>query len=157
MGCGAQTSQRAGGVLCCPGTAAPAAGGGATPAGPPAPTRQEIQGHWSGHWGRLVLKEVNGQIRGVYSHDQGTIVGSYQEGVLRGWWCEAPSRKPSGDAGDVEFRFVKDAGGLRFDGRWRYGTTGGFNEDWDLKWTNEPIPPDLLARFNDPSAFCPHP
>jgi len=51
--------------------------------------------------------------------------GTLSEGVLRGWWCEVPSRQPGADAGEVELRFDRSGDGLTVDGRWRYGGTDG--------------------------------
>jgi len=112
-------------------------------------------GYWSGDWGRLVLAEDG---RGAYDHDDGTVMGAMQGDTFVGWWCEVPSRAPDQDAGEVELRFVEAADGTTsIDGRWRYGTDGGWREDWDLTWDVGEPPAELVARFDDPSAFCAHP
>jgi hypothetical protein len=131
-----------------------------SPQPPPPPPQQapvlasEIGGYWTGDWGELVLREVDGEIRGVYSHDQGTVTGTFDGGVFRGWWCEVPSRSPSGDAGDVEFRFSRGSDALALDGRWRYGSEGEWREDWDLGLSAGTPPAPLSARFDDAGAFC---
>lgn len=117
----------------------------------------DIEGVWTGDWGTMILEESGGSVRGVYTHDEGTIVGSFENGVIRAWWTEVPTRAPTGDAGEVEFRFTKTADGVSLDGRWRYGTDGDFSEDWDLTRTDEPSPDGLAARFDDDNAFVPHP
>ena len=121
-------------------------------------TAQEIEGHWTGNWGDLVLHAVGGEVWGAYSHDQGTVVCHQDaDGVLRGWWAEVPSRAPDHDAGEVEFRFVRGADGLSEDGRWRYGTAGDWREDWDLHWVSGPAAPELEQRFAEATAFRRHP
>jgi hypothetical protein len=128
----------------------------ATPvaAEPAVVTAPDIVGFWTGDWGRLVLREQGGEIQGVYSHDQGTLTGTLEAGVFRGWWCEVPSRAAPRDAGDVEFRFARTGGGLDLDGRWKYGSEGDWREDWDLAHSSEPPPEALVSRFDDASAFC---
>ena len=120
-------------------------------------TAGEIEGTWTGDWGTMVLRRVGDEVHGAYAHDEGTIVGTFEDGVLTGWWTEVPSRAPPSDAGEVEFRFTKSATGIALDGRWRYGTEGEFSEDWDLELSEDPIPEDLEARFDDDAAFEEHP
>lgn len=133
------------------------------PAGPtPAPSgplsAEQVIGFWSGDWGNLVMREQGGKIHAVYDHDDGTIVGTIVGDKLVGWWCEAPSRQPDGDAGDVEMRFITNEAGQRaIDGRWRYGTTQDWNEDWDITFSNEPAPEALVKRFADSATFCQRP
>ena len=119
----------------------------------------DVAGHWTGDWGDLVLRpQPDGTVRGVYNHDEGAVVGRVAEGVFTGWWCEAPSRRPDDDAGDVSFRFGRDGDVLTLDGRWRFGaTTADWREDWDLRWTQDPADAALVAAFDDASRFCPHP
>lgn len=122
---------------------------------------EQIAGHWAGReWGDLYVRaSSDGNVWGVYPHDTGTVVGRVDpDGVFRGWWCEAPSRQPPGDAGDVEWRFGRGADGtLQLDGRWRYGSEGTFRENWDLTWTDAAVDPALASRFDDASQFCLHP
>jgi hypothetical protein len=121
------------------------------------PVPPDVSGYWKGDWGEMVLRNVDGQIRGAYRHDAGTVVGTFAGDLLRGWWCETPSRKPDNDAGDVELRFTRDDHGPLIDGRWRYGATGAWKDDWDLRRVEGAEPPELAARFSEPDAFCPHP
>jgi hypothetical protein len=139
--------------------------GGASPsqssvAAPPnaGVTTEEIVGHWYSVWGDQLMRVVGNEIRGTYSHDEGTVVVRWDsDGVLRGWWCEVPSRAPAGDAGEVEYRFTKANGVVKVDGRWRYGVTGSWSEDWDLDHVTTRPPAELTDRFNNPAAFCRHP
>jgi hypothetical protein len=103
--------------------------------------------------------DASGITRGTYPHDLGTVTGRIADGVFRGWWCEAPSRQPPRDAGDVEFKFIRDAAGgaLKLDGRWRYGTEGAFREDWDLRLVTTPIDERTRARLANTNEFCTHP
>lgn len=120
-------------------------------------TVDDILGGWTADWAEMQLREEGGTVRGTYSHDEGTVVGTFADGVFTGWWCEAPSRAAPDDAGEVEFRFTGEPGDLLLDGRYRQGAAGDWAEDWDM----EPFPgtPDaeLEARFNEPGAFCTHP
>ena len=116
---------------------------------------QSVSGYWTGDWGKLVLQDDGGKIRGAYSHDTGTLTGTMNGNVLVAWWCETPSRKPSKDAGDVEMIFLTDADGKRrIDGKWRYGSSGEFREDWDITFDAGAPPEELVKRLDDPSAFC---
>jgi hypothetical protein len=117
-----------------------------------------LEGHWGGDWGDMLLRKVGDEIWGSYTHDQGTVVlRPSPDGVYRGWWSEAPSRMASADAGEVEFRFVWKDTQLTLDGRWRYGESGAFREDWDLSHLTTPVPTALEARFTDATAFRRHP
>ena len=117
----------------------------------------EIVGYYAGDWGDMVLKEVNGEIWGAYTHDDGTIVGTFTNGVLVGWWSEVPSRLPTNDAGEVEFRFTRRNGEVFIDGRWKYGVADAWREDWDIGLVKMTSPPALVARFADTTAFKRHP
>lgn len=138
-------------------------GGGGKQTQVPVPPKQppitasEVVGYWTGDWGRLVLRESNGRVIGVYDHDEGTVSGAMNGNTFVGWWCEAPSRQPAKDAGDVELTFSTGPSGKTIDGRWRYGADGAWREDWDLAWNAGEPPPELVARFSDPAAFCAKP
>lgn len=135
-----------------PSTGSPNDGGGDA-----ALLASEVIGYYSGDWGNMVLKDVNGEIWASYTHDTGTIIGTFSEGVLVGWWSEVPSRLPTADAGEVEFRFERRNGEVFINGRWRYGTEGAWREDWDIGLVKMAPPPALVARFDDPTAFKRHP
>ena len=144
-----------GGSGCIATTAAPIVVG--APSAAPSVTKEQVQGHWTGSWGDMVLRVVGNEVWGAYAHDEGTLVGTFENGVLRGWWSEVPSRAPDADAGEVEFRFVRGADGqLTLDGRWRYGT-GDWHDDWDLSLVPGAADPALEARFGTPAAFVHHP
>jgi hypothetical protein len=103
-----------------------------------------------------------GQVIGVYAHDEGTVSGTYDAATrtFTGWWCEAPSRAPTNDAGDVEFRFsgaTADGRADTLDGRWRYASSGAFSEDWDLTRASTAPPEALTSRFAQASTFCSKP
>jgi hypothetical protein len=137
--------------------------GPATEAASPEPTGTEItagevEGHWSGDWGDLYLSTENGVTRGVYPHDTGTVQGTLTGGVFIGWWCEVPTRQPPTDAGPVEFRFSRDAGGeVVMDGRWKYASEpndAAWHEDWDLSLVATPIDAATEARLDNDEEFC---
>ena len=119
-------------------------------------TAADVVGHWTGDWGDLYLRaDADGTVRGVYPHDTGTVMGRIDNGVFHGWWCEVPSRKPSQDAGVVEFTFVRAGNDFNLDGRWKYGTDEEtWRENWDLRWVDGNVDPALASRFDDASQFC---
>lgn len=138
-------------------TKAGATAAGDAASGDAALTAAEVVGYYAGDWGDMVLREMNGEIWGAYTHDMGTIIGTFQNGVLVGWWSEVQSRLPNMDAGEVEFRFGLKNGQVFIDGRWKYGTAEAWREDWDIGLVKMPEPAALVARFNDPGAFRRHP
>ncbi len=114
-----------------------------------------IEGHWRGDFGHLLLRRVGDEIWGVYGHDVGTVRGRMVGDTFVGWWCEVPSRKPPGDAGDVEMRVIVDGDGVRaIAGRWRYGADGDWDDRWDLKAAPGTPAAALTARFDAPAEFC---
>jgi hypothetical protein len=117
-------------------------------------TAAEVAGYWTGDWGQLVLQQHGDKMVGAYSHDEGMLVGTLQNGLLVGWWCEVPSRKPPGDAGDVEMKFVTVDGKRSIDGRWRYGTEGEWREDWDISWDQGAPAEELTKRLASVATEC---
>jgi hypothetical protein len=119
----------------------------------------DILGFYSGDWGDMVLRNVGDEIWGVYAHDGGTIVGNItEEGVFVGWWSQLPSRTAD-DAGEVEFRWSQVNGTvIALDGRWRWGTTAEWLENWDIDLvTDRAAPVELTNRFDMPADFRRHP
>jgi hypothetical protein len=119
----------------------------------------DILGFYSGDWGEMMLRKVDAEIWGAYQYEGGTIVGNIQsDGVFVGWWTQMPTRTGS-DAGEVEFRWSQASGTpVMLDGRWRYGTTGEWLENWDIdRVTDRPAPMPLSDRFNHPIDFKRHP
>jgi hypothetical protein len=118
-----------------------------------------VEGVWnSDAFGLIVFRNTAEGVRGVYRERQGTIVGQISpDGLLRAWWCEAPTRQPLDDAGEVEWRLVDTPEGEVAHGSWRYGAQEEFRGGWDLEKVGGPEPPDLAPRFDDPAAFCRHP
>jgi hypothetical protein len=127
------------------------------PAAEAAVKPEEITGFWTGDWGNLVLKPVGNLVFGAYTHRDGTLVAKLSDGALVGWWTEEPSRAPTGDAGELEVHFVRDGKALKLLGRYRHGAAGNWHEEWDLHRVDDPSPPELDDRFNDPSLFHHHP
>lgn len=166
-GAGGQLASAAGEAAAAAGEAAAGAGGADSDAG--IDVNQmigdtglhvgDILGFYSGDWGDMVLRAQGDAIWGVYAHNGGTIVGAIQsDGVFRGWWTQLPSRTGT-DAGEVEFRWSQTTGQvIALDGRWRYGTTGTWLENWDVNLvTDRSAPTDLTDRFNAASDFIAHP
>jgi hypothetical protein len=110
----------------------------------------DITGHWEGDWGSLYMKAQGTDVVGVYTYNDGRIIGTLDGDVFRGWWSEAPGRTPPDEAGVVEFRFIRQQGNiLALDGRWKYGDDPEeeWSEDWDLQWTGPGIPADIEELF----------
>ena len=93
---------------------------------------QESQCDWAGtwdtNWDEMKLVQTGNQVTGTYEHDNGKIVGVVSGYTLTGTWSEAPSYNPPNDAGDVELTILPDCNSLT--GKWRYGSTGGWDGDW---------------------------
>lgn len=127
---------------------------------PAAQATGTFAGYWSGDWGNLAMRvDADGGVVASYSHDAGDIVGTINDdGIMVGWWCEAPSRSPDNDAGTVEMRLVEGSNGAAIDGRWTYGehtASKGWRDDWDIaaKTSSEP-PAELTARLDKVSSEC---
>ncbi|MBI4613814.1 MAG: hypothetical protein HY720_09405 [Planctomycetes bacterium] len=113
-----------------------------------------IEGSWLDNKGRETwIAQRNGKLLCAYDWDSGTIVLSYQDGVFRGWWCETPTRQAPADAGQVEFRMFRRGDQPFLNGRWRYGESGEWQEDWDLEWVSRDIPKKGLSRFEEVDVF----
>lgn len=121
----------------------------------------DLIGKWDSDqaFGTMVFWAVGDDIRGVYRIEDGSVIGRVENGVFRGWWCQVPSRRPPDDAGEVEWRLLKDpdSEAVRLDGRWRYGTEGPMKGGWDLTKIGGLEPADLVEAMGDASRFCPHP
>ena len=117
----------------------------------------QISGHWSGNWGHMLLRTEGERVYGTYANDQGTLLGEWRDGELVAWWSESPSREPDADAGECAFRFEQQGDEIVLDGRWRYGVSGEWKDNWDLKHVESPAPAELQERMSDLSAFRPHP
>lgn len=85
-------------------------------------------GAWETDWGRMELQQNGNSVNGIYLHDQGRIQGTVSGRNLIGTWSEYPSYSLPGDAGDLMFVISEDCSS--FDGKWRYGTTGGWSGSW---------------------------
>jgi hypothetical protein len=119
----------------------------------------DILGFYSGDWGDMVLRKQGEEIWGVYAHDGGTIVGRIMvDGVFLGWWSQTPTRTGS-NAGEVEFRWSQASGtAIALDGRWRYGATGDWLENWDITLvTDRAAPTELTDQFSNSADFVRHP
>jgi hypothetical protein len=116
----------------------------------------ELAGTWTGDWGGMLFRaEPDGTIRGVYPYDAGTITGRFDGTVLRGWWCQAPEHTAPTSAGIVELTVRRaDDGTTWLDGRYQYGTSGDWYENWDLHRIPAPPAPELVARFDAAETFC---
>jgi hypothetical protein len=83
-------------------------------------------GAWDvpGPWGRMSLIQSGGNLTGSYTWDQGRVLGAIVGGTFRGFWSQATSYSPPGDAGGMEVTIAGDCN--RLEGRYRYGAAG----DW---------------------------
>lgn len=92
-----------------------------------------IASAWSGRWetsyGTMQLTVSGTTVTGTYDFDGGRITGTVTGNRLVGTWSQIPSFAPPSDAGDMEFTLSAD--GQSFTGRWRYGSTGEWTNDWN--------------------------
>lgn len=111
-----------------------------------------------GDWGAMILRQYGSEVVGVYQYNKGTVVGEItDEGVFVGWWSQLPTRAGF-DAGEVEFRWSRSSSGIAFDGRWRWGTSGSWYENWDAFLVTDRAPSnELVAAFDDVTSFERHP
>lgn len=124
-----------------------------------APTNAEMNTVWKGRFGILELHvDDDGTAYGVYEHENGILEGHYANGILTGWWCEEPTRRPSDDAGLVEIQFVKGARRILYDGQWKYGsdTKALWVRDWNGFNHEAPPAPELDQRMQR-HVTCPRP
>jgi hypothetical protein len=116
----------------------------------------EIEGLWTGDWGTMAIEVDGDQVRAAYTHDDGRITGTFEDGVFRGRWTEIPTREGPNDAGEVEFRFAKTGDDtIALDGRWDYDGEADplTHDDWDLTLSPEAVPDELRAAFEDDEGF----
>jgi len=119
----------------------------------------EILGYYDGDWGELALELRGPEIWGSYSRAEGTLVLSVRaDGVLEGWWSEAPSRSAPDHAGQIELRAARSGDVIAVTGRRRAGTDGAWRDDLNLLLiAGQNAPSALAERFDDPEAFKRHP
>lgn len=118
----------------------------------------DVVGVWtSAGFGPTVFREVDGEIRGALRLARGTVVARMSGNVLRGTWCEEPTRALPNKRGQVEWRMSKSGGRDHLVGAWRYGASGPMRGGWDLTRIGgrEFEQPDVTPLFDQASAFCP--
>lgn len=93
----------------------------------PAPTC-DWTGTWDTNWDDMDLSQVGNEVTGTYDYQGGRITGTVSGDMLTGTWSEEPSYKPTKDAGDMELTMAADCN--QFEGRWRYGSSGGWDGTW---------------------------
>jgi hypothetical protein len=121
-------------------------------------TASDIAGHWfSSDYGDAYIQLSGGRAKVVYGKDGGRVSGALHGGTIVGWWTEPPTRKPGDDAGDIQITFVRSGGKLIAEGKWRNGTTGDYEADWNLSKVDNTIPTDVRTVFADQSQFVTHP
>jgi hypothetical protein len=126
-------------------------------------TARELVGHWvSSDSGDAYIQVNSVQVNGaelsvVYGHDGGRMIGSLRGATFVGWWSETPTRRPTDDAGGVQFTFVRNGGTLTASGWWRPGTDSAYETDWTMRKADAVIPAAVRAQFADRSQFVRHP
>ncbi len=88
-----------------------------------------IAGVWQTSFGKMILKQKGSNVWGSYTHDKGKIVGNLQGKILTGTWSESPTYSPPKDAGT--FQFIFDFKRNKFNGWWKYGFSGKWEDTWD--------------------------
>lgn len=136
-------------------TVAPATGGSAPD---PAVSAADLAGHWtSDAYGDAYVSVQGATVRLVYEHDEGRMLATVRDGMLVGWWTEAPTRTPDTDAGDARFTITRSAGRVELHGGWRFGTTGEYTDNWNLVRVDGTVQPEAATVLADPTAFTAHP
>jgi len=112
----------------------------------------EIDGKaFTGTTGDFILQiDPDGTAHGVYTQNDGILVGRFADGVFTGTWCDQPTRRPPLNAGLAKLRFVRGEGRLLIDGAWLFG------EDDTVPWragflgyrAATPADPALVARLH---------
>ena len=87
-------------------------------------------GQWQSTWGSVSITQNGNNISGTYEHDNGRIVGTVIGNKIVGTWSEGPTFTAPNDAGEFEFTLSTD--GNSFSGRWRYGSSGAWQQK---EWT----------------------
>ena len=125
--------------------------------------RQMVNGFYNNpNWGQMVLRiDSNNNVKGTYTYRTGTITGTYNPdtGIVVAWWCEAKNgtRGGQGLEGRARFVFVDESSNIKLTGKWRQGTTGAWNNDWNLTLNPNPnaqIRDRLESRFGFTRQFC---
>lgn len=89
------------------------------------PGQYSWTGTYNTNYRTLYLIQDGATITGTYpAWDNGRLDGIVSEGVVYGYWYEAPSYQPTADAGQLVF--VMRADGSGFDGWFRYGSSGSW-------------------------------
>ena len=99
---------------------------------PSRPSSCNWSGPWNTNWGDLNLQQSGINITGNYTQDGGKIKGIIKGNQLIASWSEAPSYKPTKDAGDVIFTISSDCNS--FSGKWRYGYSAHNNAWGQALW-----------------------
>jgi serine/threonine protein kinase len=124
---------------------------------PPAPAMAEVAGTYDVNFGVLLFTvDADGRAYGVYQHDDGILVGHYDDGLFMGVWCELPTRRAPDHAGKIEIGFAHTANHVQVEGRWTYGhePAARWLPDWWGKSTATIPPPGLVERMRQ-RAQCP--
>ena len=124
----------------------------------PAVSAAEINGKaFTVEVGELTMRvAADGTAYGVFSTNDGILMGRYAGGVFTGTWCDEPSRRPPLNAGFAKLRFVRGETRLLIDGTWIVGDQQAV--PWAAKFSGveQAIAPTaaLLARL-DRHELCP--
>jgi len=120
-------------------------------------TAADVEGVWaSDAFGPTIFRKVGGRVLGALRIADGTVYARISGGVLRGTWCEAPTRALPLDIGEVEWRMTRSGGRNRLVGRWRFGATDPYRGGWDLTRIGgkDIEPQDVTPTFDHLSRFC---
>jgi actin-like ATPase involved in cell morphogenesis len=114
-----------------------------------------LAGHWTSPvYGDCYIKTDDGVFRMVYTFKDGRVYAELDEDKLVGWWNQVESGTAGQNPeGRVEFTVSSGDGRPGLDGRWRFGTSGSWNRDWELSYVDNVIPPRIEELFRDGSRF----
>lgn len=87
----------------------------------PVSTNAGWDGNWSSKWGMMNFQVKGRTVSGTFAHKNGSFSGTLSADgrTITGRWGQAPTYKPTRDAGAFIFRLSAD--GRSFSGDWWYG------------------------------------
>lgn len=112
-----------------------------------------LQGHWYGDWGNNYILAEGNLVRIIYDYRHGRIMATIQDGLLRGWWTEEPTRQPPDSAGEVEFAVPERGGIAELAGQWWYGAKNAEAMPWFISKIDNSVPAEIKVRFLRHSEF----
>jgi hypothetical protein len=89
------------------------------------PGSVNFSGTYQTDFGKMTLIQNGNQVTGSYEYNSGRISGAIDNGILYFTWME------SGGTSSGTGYFQLSADGKKFTGKWRYGTSGAYTDNWN--------------------------